>query len=101
MTESDGSVRFTSLDAEKYGKNFTFKFNGKRFYSQGMTFNASEILDLTSKSESVSECNKLSKMLNGGLSVALKIDNHANVEDDQKIHRKSIGTFTFLQTNKK
>ena len=89
MTESDGSIRFTSLDAEKYGKNFTLNSMENDFYSQGITFNASEILDLTSKSESVSECNKLSKMLNGGLSVALKIDNHANVETIKKSIEKA------------
>ena len=37
------------------------------FYSQGIVINASEVSNMTAKSEVISECTKLSKVLNGGL----------------------------------
>ena len=38
-----------------------------------------EVGDYTNKSEEVAECNKLSKILNGGLSVNLQIANDAKI----------------------
>ena len=37
-------------------------------YSEGLVIQCSEISDFTAKSEPISECNKITKMLNGGLS---------------------------------
>ena len=84
MIESDGSPRFAALDREKYGKNSAPDLMENDFYSQGIVFTASEISDLTRKSESILECNKLFKLLNGGLFVALKIDNNAKAEEIKK-----------------
>ena len=63
------------LDGEKYGKNSSLNSMESDFYSQGMTIiNSSEINDYTPKTEIISESNKLSKLLNGGLLVTLDID---------------------------
>jgi ribonucleoside-triphosphate reductase len=89
MTETEGSTRFATLDGEKYGKNSSLNLMDTDFYSQGMTINASEISDYTLKSESISECNKLSKLLNGGLLVTLDIDKYAKVEEIKKSIEKA------------
>jgi ribonucleoside-triphosphate reductase len=89
MTETEGSTRFATLDGAKYGKNSSLNLMDADFYSQGMTINASEISDYTLKSESISECNKLSKLLNGGLLVTLDIDKHAKVGEIKKSIEKA------------
>ena len=89
MTESDGSTRFATLDGEKYGKNSVLKTMETDYYSEGMTVDASEISDLTAKSEVISECNKLSKILNGGLLVSLKIGKESGTDDIKKAIEKA------------
>ncbi len=69
MTETEGSHRFATLDGEKYGKNSALNSMEGDSYSEGVVINASEIGDYTLKSEPICECNKFSKLLNGGLSV--------------------------------
>ena len=59
------------------------------FYSQGVVVKASEVSDYTNKSEPISECNKLSKLLNGGLLVTLDIDKNAKVEEIKKSIEKA------------
>lgn len=89
MTETEGSTRFATLDGEKYGKNSTLNSMDADFYSQGISVNASEISDYTNKTEIISECNKLSKLLNGGLLVTLEIDKAAKVEEIKKSIEKA------------
>jgi ribonucleoside-triphosphate reductase len=74
MTETEGSVRFASLDGEKYGKNSSLNVTDSDNYTQGIILNAADVGDYTSKSDEIVECNKLSKILNGGLSVTLQIE---------------------------
>ena len=93
MTETEGSPRFARLDGEKYGKNSALNSMESDFYSQGIVLNSSEIADYTAKSESISECNKLSKLLNGGLLVTLKIDKDAKVDEIKKSIEK-VSTLT-------
>lgn len=88
MTETDGSKRFASLDGEKYGKNSALNSESDS-YSQGIVLKASEVTDFTNKSEEITECNKLSKILNGGLSVTLQIDSDAQVADIKKSIEKT------------
>ena len=73
ITESDASSRFSLLDGEKYGKMSIHPHVEGESYSEGVILDASEIDSLTSKSEKIVESNHLSKMLNGGLLVQLKI----------------------------
>lgn len=89
MTETEGSPRFAALDGEKYGKNSSLNSMEADFYSQGIVLNASEISDYTAKSEPIAECNKLSKLLNGGLLVTLEIDKNAKVEEIKKSIEKT------------
>ncbi len=89
MTETEGSIRFASLDGEKYGKNSALNSMESDSYSEGIVVNASEISDYTNKSEPISECNKLSKLLNGGLLVTLKIDKDAKIDGIKKSIEKT------------
>ncbi|MFQ5476071.1 MAG: anaerobic ribonucleoside-triphosphate reductase, partial [Nitrosopumilus sp.] len=96
MTETEGSPRFARLDGEKYGKNSALNSMESDAYSQGVVINASDIADYTAKSESITECNKLSKLLNGGLLVTLKIDKDAKVDEIKKaIEKTSTLTHSF------
>ena len=84
MIETEGSARFASLDGEKYGKNSALNAMEGDSYSQGVVISASEIAEFTNKSEPIVECNKLSKLLNGGLLVTLQIDRNASLPDIKK-----------------
>ena len=87
MTESDGSTRFATLDGEKYGKNSVLKTMESDSYSEGLILDAGETY--TAKSEKISECNKISKMLNGGLLVSLKIGEELGTDDIKKTIEKT------------
>ena len=89
MTETESSTRFASLDGEKYGKNSSLNSMEGDSYSDGIVINASEVSDLTLKSDPITECNKLSKSLNGGLFVTLNIDKDAKVADIKKSIEKT------------
>jgi predicted Zn-ribbon and HTH transcriptional regulator/DNA-binding transcriptional ArsR family regulator len=89
MTETESSTRFATLDGEKYGKNSSLNSMEGDSYSEGITIDASEVSDLTAKSEPISECNKLSKLLNGGLFVTLNIGKDAKVADIKKAIEKT------------
>ena len=81
MTESDGSSRFASLDGEKYGKNSLINTIESDSYSEGIDLKGSEISELTTKNETITECNKIAKMLNGGLLVQLQLGDDSKVDD--------------------
>lgn len=89
MIETDGSRRFTTLDGEKYGKNSALSIGEIDSYSQGIVLDASEVGGYTSKSDEIIECNKLSKILNGGLSVSLQIADDAQIVDIKKSIEKT------------
>ena len=89
MTDTDGSTRFATLDGEKYGKNSVLKEMESDSYSEGITLNASDVGDLSTKSEPIVECNKISKMLNGGILVKLQIDGDAQTADIKKAIEKT------------
>ncbi len=79
MTGSDGEARFVALDSEKYGKNSVLKAIESGSYSAGLALEASE--PYTAKHEKVSECNRLSKILNGGLVTDLHIGKESGTAD--------------------
>jgi ribonucleoside-triphosphate reductase len=89
MTETEGSTRFVRLDGEKYGKNSALSSMEGDSYSEGVMINASELSNYTAKSEHISECNKLSKLFNGGLLVTLEIDKNANIAEIKKSIEKA------------
>jgi len=94
MTESEGSARFATLDGEKYGKNSVLQSLEGKPYSEGVSFDASEIPELSTKSESVVECNKIAKMLNGGLLTRIQFDKSSKVAEIKKIIEKAADLTT-------
>jgi len=91
ITESDGSDRFISLDEEKYGKDSILKITDDESYSQGITLNGGTMTELTAKSAEIVECNKITKILNGGLLVPLKIPDGTKVTQIKKLIEKACG----------
>jgi ribonucleoside-triphosphate reductase len=89
ITESDGSDRFVSLDEEKYGKDSILKITDDESYSQGITLDGGTMTELTAKSAEIVECNKITKILNGGLLVPLKIPEGAKVMQIKKLVEKA------------
>lgn len=89
MTETDGSTRFATSDGEKYGKNSVLKSLDSDHYSQGVVLDASEVTGYNAKSEPISECNKLSKILNGGLLVILQVSPEATSDEIKKSIEKA------------
>ena len=88
MTESDGSERFTALDAEKYGKNSVQQITDTETYSQGIVLDIDKISSLTGKSAEITECNKISKTLNGGLLLQIAIPKYTKVDEIKKLIEK-------------
>ncbi len=101
MTETEASIRFATLDGEKYGKNSALNSMEGDSYSQGIVINASEIANYTSKSESIAEANKLSKILSGGLLVTLQIDSDVKVADIKKALEKTSSLITSFKPVRK
>jgi anaerobic ribonucleoside-triphosphate reductase len=89
MTETEASARFARLDGEKYGKNSSLNSMENDYYSQGTVIYSSEINDYTVKTEIISESNKISKLLNGGLLVTLDIDKDIKVDEIKKSIEKT------------
>jgi len=88
MTESDGSERFIALDAEKYGKNSIQQITDTETYSQGIVLDIDKISSLTGKSAEIIECNKISKILNGGLLLQIAIPKGTKVDEIKKVIEK-------------
>ena len=91
MTDSDGSDRFISLDGEKYGKSSVQEITDTEAYSQGMVFDIDTISNLTGKSIEITECNKISKILSGNLSVQITIPKGTGVDRIKKVIEKASG----------
>jgi len=88
MTESDGSERFIALDAEKYGKNSIQQITDTETYSQGIVLDVDKISSLTGKSAEITECNKISKILNGGLLLQIAIPKGTKVDKIKNVIEK-------------
>lgn len=101
MTETEASIRFATLDGEKYGKNSALNSMEGDSYSQGIVINSSEIANFTNKSEPIAEANKLSKILSGGLLVTLQIDSDAKVADIKKALEKTASLTTSFKPVRK
>jgi len=90
MTESDGSERFITLDAEKYGKNSVQQITDTETYSEGIVLDIDKISSLTGKSAEITECNKISKTLNGGLLLQIAIPKGTKVDEIKKAIEKGV-----------
>ena len=89
MVDSDELTRFVILDSEKYGKNSIMDVLEGDLYSQGLELNYVELGKLTAKSDIISEYNKISKTLDGGLLVKLPFDPKAKEDDIKKAIEKA------------
>jgi len=89
MIASDELTRFVTLDSEKYGKNSIMDVLDGDLYSQGIELNTAELDKLTTKSEIISDCNKISKILDGGLLVKLPFDVKSKDADIKKAIEKA------------
>ena len=94
MTESDGSNRFFALDAEKYGKNTIGEFIEGESYSEGNMLDAAEVAKLTIKSDKIIECNKIAKLLNGGVLTKLNIAKGTKIPEIKKAIEKASNLIT-------
>ena len=67
---------------------------------RGLLLDASVIDQLTAKSEEIAQCNKLSKILNGGLTVHLSLAREASTEEISNCNRKGIRSGVILYARK-
>jgi ribonucleoside-triphosphate reductase len=88
ITESDGSERFTILDSEKYGKNSVQQITDNETYSQGIVLDVDTLSNLTAKSAEIMECNKIDKILSGGLFIQIPIQKGTKTDKIKKIIEK-------------
>ena len=85
MVDSDGISRFVTLDGEKYGKNSVIDMTDDGSYSQGLLIDGKNISSLNAKNEIITECNKRTKILNGGIAVKIRLDDKSTPADIKKI----------------
>ena len=85
MVDSDGISRFVTLDGEKYGKNSVIDMTDNGSYSQGLLIDGKDISSLNAKNEIITECNKRTKILNGGIAVKIRLDDKSTPADIKKI----------------
>ena len=89
MTSSDGSDRFISLDGDKYGKNSVQEIANNETYSEGMEFDIDTLSNLTGKSTEITECNKISKILDGNLFVQIMMGRGTDGDKIKKVIEKA------------
>lgn len=92
IADSDGAHRLAKMDNTRYGKHEVGPGDTKP-YSQGLNFAASEILNYTTKSPSITLCNKISRNLSAGLQVTLQISKD---ETDPTIVKDTIEKMSTL-----
>ena len=101
MTESDAATRFASLDGEKYGKMSVLQSIKGESYSEGVVFDASEIQSMTTKSAKIVESNKMTRILNGGLLVNIKIPIGTNPSQIKSVIEKASELLDLFKPVKK
>ena len=99
MVDSNDLTRFVTLDSEKYGKNSIMDVLEGDSYSQGLELNPGELDKLTAKSEPISDCNKISKILDGGVLVKLPFDAKAKESDIKKAIEKASSLISSFKPN--
>jgi len=88
MNDSDGTGRFLALDSEKYGKDSVQQIIDNETYSEGIAFSIDTLLNLTGKSTEIVECNKMNKILNGGLLTHITIPKGTKADEIKKVIEK-------------
>jgi len=100
MVDSDELSRFVTLDSEKYGKNSIMDVLDSDLYSQGLELNAAELDKFTAKTEIISEHNRISKTLDGGLLTKLSFDAKAKDTDIKKTIEKASSLISSFKPSK-
>jgi len=101
MVESEGSSRFATLDGEKYGKMSILKTIEGESYSEGIAFDAGEISGFSAKSDKIVECNRMAKMLDGGLLTRIKFSKDAKADEIKSIIEKASDLLSSFKPVKK
>ena len=100
MVDSDELTRFVTLDSEKYGKNSIMDVLEGDLYSQGLELNTAELDKSTAKTEIISEYNKISKTLDGGLLIKLPFDAKTKDADIKKAIEKASSLISSFKPTK-
>lgn len=80
MIIDESATRFAALDTEKYGKAL-LQAGNRSNYSQGIVIPADSMIEMKKDVPLIKECNAMEKLLNGGLSVTLDVNNAMNGAD--------------------
>lgn len=99
MIVDDSAPRFAALDAEKYGKILLQTSNNA--YSQGMVIPAADMIEIKKDSPIIKECNAMEKLLNGGLSVTLDVNNTMSDTDVKAAIESAADMLTFFRARMK
>ena len=100
MTENDGTSRFFVLDSEKYGKNSAIKDLTQESYSEGFVLDGSKIKEFTDQSEEIVQCNKIHKLLNGGMLIRVQIPKNADAASTKTMIEKFSKLLPFFRSDK-
>jgi len=100
MVIDDSASRFARLDTEKYGKVLLQTSNGST-YSQGMVIPASDMIEMKKDALLIKECNAMEKLLNGGLSVTLDVNNNMSNTDIKTAIESAADMLTFFRPRMK
>ena len=100
MTENDGTSRFFVLDSEKYGKNSAIKDLTDESYSEGFVLDGSKASTFTDQSAEIAQCNKIHKLLNGGMLIRLQIPKEADVASIKTTIEKLSKLVPFFRSDK-
>ncbi len=79
MLEYGGASRLFDLDMEKYGKS-RLGAAGRHPYSSSIVIDASKIQDASTKSDIISEANRMARIFNGGVQIDLEFDAGADIQ---------------------
>ena len=100
MTENDGTSRFFVLDSEKYGKNSAIKDLTDESYSEGFVLDGSKASTFTDQSAEIAQCNKIHKLLNGGMLIRLQIPKESDVASIKTMIEKLSKLVPFFRSDK-
>jgi ribonucleoside-triphosphate reductase (formate) len=94
MIDDDSSIRFSTLDSEKYGKTLlSTGAESAKQYSQGITVKGKELLLQPQKT--LEECISIDGLLRGGLSTSIDLTDISTQDELDKVIAASTGLTFF------
>lgn len=97
MVRNDDAARFALLDGEKYGKHRLSGVAKNGSYRTGVTVDASRVEEYSTKSEIISEANRLARDLDGGLLIDLEIEPESKPEIVGRAVEKASNLLSFFR----